>query len=99
MQSCPKEIDIYVHRLIHESLIKQVNNEYHFKYYLSNNDTLKIKNPLGICNYRGLGVHRKTNFYDWFIYKFNHEMIIYVKIPERYFFSSGMNSLEGYKND
>ena len=98
MQSIPDGVDLYVHRLIHESLMKEVIREYHSLYACGTNHHLYFKYDYSSCaNYRhitsclgGYNVHRVL---------FNPRDREDVKLPKRYFFSSGMNSLTGYNNE
>ena len=102
MQSIPKDVDLYVHRMIHESLTKELDREYHSKYnYSAITNALYISIYSVGCNYRNIhkfgidgckfvsGIWKPVIPY----YHNNNEP---VRLPKRYFFSSGMNSLTGY---
>ena len=105
MQIIPSDIEIYVHRVIHESLTEELIREYHWKYNCSINTHALLSGNYVMCNYR--------NIHKFGIdgYKFItgllcdsptirlHDNNNPVCLPKRYFFSSGMNSLTGYNNE
>lgn len=100
MQSIPKDIDLYVHRLIYESCMRELIQEYHSLYESDVYNQLYLKwKGTAVANYRD--VHPIENR---LIFGCSHRYIgmifkdgFGVYVPRRYFFSSGMDSLEGYK--
>ena len=106
MQSIQKDVDLYIHRLIHESLTKELVREYHVIYRWDDSDNRYIilfKNTNRIAaNFRPLNNTSLANMirglskYEIEIRRNdNNEPVC---LPKRYFFSSGMNSLTGYNN-
>ena len=106
MQSIPDGVDLYVHRLIHESLMKEVIREYHSLYEsdVDGYDMLGYKESTNFyaANYRtGPSIHEFNIMYrvnglmhDY--YDCDHSDEEVVELPKRYYFSSGMNSCTGY---
>ena len=99
MQSLFKEVELYIYRLIHDSLMKEIVREYHSLYYLKkDNNYLSIKtiNMSVCCNYRELEfMWSPTNHV---ICKLDDKYSGRI-LPEKYIFSSGLNSRLGYKNE
>ena len=102
MQSIPDGVDLYVHRLIHESLTEELLREYHSKYICHvKTDQLLSSNNYIMCNYRN--IHKLRFDSDKFICGLSYASSTIrlddnnnpVCLPKRYIFSSGMNSLTG----
>ena len=96
MQSIPKDVKLYVYRLIHESFMKELIKEYHLTYYWSHYDALSsICDRSIVANYRAMDiilyVHNK-------VCKFDRSRKTIVYLPKRYYFSSGVNNQSGYRN-
>lgn len=101
MQSIPDGMEVYVHRLIHESWMKELVKEYHSLYALGIQDRVYLKSKgCIVANYRDFVT-------DWGRYKCICGCSYYygirrrdgksIEVPKRYFYSSGMISLYGYK--
>ena len=102
MQIIPSDIEIYVHRVIHESLTEELIREYHSKYNYCIKTHVLLSNNYVMCNFRNI---HKCGIYGYIFiggllwesptshYHDNEEPVC---LPKRYFFSSGMNSLIGY---
>ena len=103
MQSIPDGVELYVHRLIHESLTRELVREYHATYNCDRYNNIIFKNTYhhAVANFRLLNVTSFLNYISG-LSKSSCGLRLYdnnepVRLPKRYFFSSGMNSLEGYK--
>ena len=103
MQSIPKDVDLYVHRMIHESLTKELDREYHSKYnYSTLEDALSTSSYNIGCNFRNIHKFGIDGYQSvsWIckptVTPDRRDNNNLVRLPKRYFFSSGMNSLTGY---
>lgn len=103
MQSLHRDVDLYVHRIIHESLMKELNQEYHSLYGLGQHNEIYLKSKgLVVANYRDF----ETNWVQYnaiFGCAVNSNSVRRrqdnknpIKVPNRYRFSSGMDSRTGY---
>lgn len=97
MKSIPKDVELYIERLIHQEHTKKLITEYHSKYYYSSAfDVLKLrKNDRIVAQYRGIGPIIMTNYN---VYAFDGRKTDSI-LPSRYIFSSGLDSRLGYKNE
>ena len=97
MQSFPKDLKLYVYRMIHKSFMKELHIEYFSIYCISEMDVLKlkVKNRLitYTANYRDLQyIFDPTN--EWISgLDFRHTQFT---LPKKYIFTSGLNSRLGY---
>lgn len=104
MQSLPKGVELYIHRLIHESFTKEIVKEYNNLYFCDYNyfdGLFSSINSDCFLNYRPLFYYNKD-------YAHIHNISISIDyydteplpdLPKCYIYTSGLNSGEGYKND
>ena len=80
--------------------MKQVTSEYHLKYYLSENDVLRGRKTMEVsANFRKLdGTRAWTGYHICRLNVYADDYTILSKLPIKYVYSSGMTSLEGFKN-
>ena len=104
MQSLHNDVKLYIYLLIHESRMKKLNQEYHSLYGSALDYSLYLKSKgLVVANYRYFDtswIHNRLIFGC----SVNSNSVCRrqyykktIEIPKRYHFSSGMDSLEGYK--
>lgn len=96
MQSIPKEVEWYIYRLLHESRMKQLLREYHSSYKWGTQYLASRRNNMRTANYRNTTGYEKIHLLlepRWM------QGIHTDFLPKKYFYSSGLNSPLGYKNE
>ena len=101
MQSIPKDVELYIYRLIHESLMKELVKEYH-SLYKWGNQTLLGRGLVSTGTSLDILV---ANYRDCTDYETIHTILesrwkpgrCIGFLPNKYFYSSGLNSPFGYK--
>ena len=105
MQSIPIDVKLYIHRLIHESLTKELVREYHVIYrcddsYNSYMTFFKVASQIA-ANFRHMRITCLSNIIRGLskngIEIRRNDNNEPVRLPKRYYYSSGKNSLIGYK--
>lgn len=95
MQSLPKGVTIYINRLIYASRMKELLREYHSLYLIDMHERLRFKNTMRFAaNYRDIHPIMCTIKNIYTLYSKETGCLL----SKRYFYSSGLNSIEGYNN-
>ena len=102
MQSLPNELKLYIYRMIHEEYTKKLVSEYENVTYIDSYNELVLKMCIMPKDRVGFGI--TFNVRDLRVQKHYHRIynakthyVSAVYLPKKYFFTSGMDSLEGYK--
>ena len=99
MNSIPKDVKLYIYRLIHKSQMKEIVREYRSSYYLCKDRNFLCKKNIDLtvtANYRELELMWSAINYDIFTLDDKYSGRV---LPEKYMFTSGLDSRFGYKNE
>lgn len=101
MKSIPKDVELYIYRFIHESLMKEIVREYHSLYKWTNETVVSA----GLASVDTSTITPIANYRFYTGYRTIHPILesrwkpgrCIGFLPNKYFYSSGLNSPFGYK--